>query len=44
MVPLTNVGDVQSGELSEQLQVLKGTLVEYVIAIHNLQAGQAIAY
>ena len=40
-VPMTNVGDVQCGELSEELQVLKCTLVEYVIAVHDLQAGQA---
>lgn len=39
--PVTNVGDVQSGELSEELQVIKCTLIEYVIAVHNLQAGQA---
>lgn len=43
-VPLTNVGDVQPGELCQQLQVLECALVENVIAVDDQQAGQAGAY
>lgn len=43
-VPLAYVCDVQFGELCEELQVFKCILVEYVVAVHNLQASETSAY
>lgn len=43
-VAMANVYNVQFGELREELQVFKRALIEDVVAVHNLQAGQARGY
>ena len=42
-IALTNVCELQTRQLTEEFQVFQGALSKYVIAVGNLQAGEARA-